>query len=185
MHFAFWCALKSPLLLGNDIVHMDPTTLGIVSNADALSVSQDAARASVRRVRVSPPRNATLGATPWDAVAVVARCNATKPTQTWRWVGGGPSVNASLTTTDVNGTTYCLLSSPSREAYVGSSNATACAEAAAEWAVLPFHGPPGSGANFTSESQRGHSPSRTTCVCSFRRWMLASDFHCGSLRLPV
>lgn len=151
MHFAFWCALKSPLLLGNDVAHMDPATFGVVSNSDALRVSQDALRAAVRRVRVAQPRNTTLGATPWDAVAVVARCDASRPTQTWRWLGGGAGRNVSLTTADADGTEYCLLSSPSREAYVGSSNVTACGEAAAEWAVLPFRGPPGSSANYTSE----------------------------------
>ena len=41
MHFAFWCALKSPLLLGNDVAHMDSLTLSVVSNTDALNVSQE------------------------------------------------------------------------------------------------------------------------------------------------
>ena len=136
MHFSFWCALKSPLLLGNDLSRADAATLAVVGNADALRVSQDAARAAVRRLHVAPPRDGRLGATPWDAVAVVARCNATRPTQRWRWAGGAPGVNASLTTTDGANLTFCLASAPSRENFVGSTNATLCA--AARWAVLPL-----------------------------------------------
>lgn len=147
MHFAFWCALKSPLLLGNDLARADAATLAVVGNADALRVSQDPARAAVRRLRVAPPRDARLGATPWDAVAVVARCDAARPTQSWRWAGGAApgGANATLTTTDAAGTTFCLAPAPSRENYVGSTNATLCATAL--WAVLPFNG--SGGADFT------------------------------------
>ena len=154
MHFSFWAGLKSPLLLGNDLTRMDAATLAVVSNADALRVSQDALRAAVRRLRVAPPRNATLGATPWDAVAVVALCDPNRPTQKWKWPGGA-GVNATLTTADAGKTPFCLVSAPSKESYVGSSNATLCSDAGlATWAVAPFNG---SGENYTI-IQSPHGP---------------------------
>jgi hypothetical protein len=140
MHFAFWCALKSPLLLGKDLALMDADTLGVVANADAIRVSQDSLRAAVRRLGVAPPHNTTLGATPWDAIAVVARCDPARPTQKWRWAGGAGGANATLTTVDGANTTFCLLPAPSRENFVGSKNATLCGDAGlAQWAVLPFN----------------------------------------------
>ena len=138
---------------------MDAATLGVVSNADAIRVSQDPARAAVRRLGVAPPRNTTLGATPWDAIGVVARCDPARPTQTWHWAGGVAGVNATLTTVDSTNTTFCLVAAPSRENYVGSSNATLCGDAGlAHWAVMPFNGSAqGSGANYTVV-QAPHGP---------------------------
>ncbi|OAQ78506.1 alpha-galactosidase [Purpureocillium lilacinum] len=40
-HFAMWAALKSPLLLGNDLRVMDATTLSIVNNPAIIAISQD------------------------------------------------------------------------------------------------------------------------------------------------
>ena len=36
-----WCALKSPLLLGNDLTNMSATTLGIVGHSPLLAINQD------------------------------------------------------------------------------------------------------------------------------------------------
>ena len=36
-----WCALKSPLLLGNDLSNMTQTTLAILGNTHLLAVNQD------------------------------------------------------------------------------------------------------------------------------------------------
>ena len=38
---ALWCAIKSPLLLGNDLTNMSAGTLATVGNAALLAVNQD------------------------------------------------------------------------------------------------------------------------------------------------
>jgi alpha-galactosidase len=45
-----WCALKSPLLLGNDLAAMSARTLALVGNAGMLSVSQDPLGIAAHRV---------------------------------------------------------------------------------------------------------------------------------------
>ncbi|KAJ3058407.1 hypothetical protein HDU98_005481, partial [Podochytrium sp. JEL0797] len=40
-HFSIWAALKSPLLLGNDITRMDQATFEIINNKDVIAVNQD------------------------------------------------------------------------------------------------------------------------------------------------
>ena len=38
--FSLWCALKSPLLLGNDLTNMSQATLDIVGNANMIAINQ-------------------------------------------------------------------------------------------------------------------------------------------------
>lgn len=45
-----WAALKSPLLLGNDLRKMTPTTLSIINNPAIIAISQDPRGKSVQRV---------------------------------------------------------------------------------------------------------------------------------------
>lgn len=40
-HFALWCMFASPLMLGNDIRHMDEETLKILTNKDLIRINQD------------------------------------------------------------------------------------------------------------------------------------------------
>ena len=40
-HMSFWCLLKSPLILGNDLSAMSSATLEILSNREALSLNKD------------------------------------------------------------------------------------------------------------------------------------------------
>ncbi|KAJ6442209.1 alpha-galactosidase [Purpureocillium lavendulum] len=49
-HFAMWAALKSPLLLGNDLRKMDATTLSIINNPAIIAVSQDPKGRSAIRI---------------------------------------------------------------------------------------------------------------------------------------
>jgi Alpha galactosidase C-terminal beta sandwich domain/Ricin-type beta-trefoil lectin domain len=58
------------------------TTLDILKNPDALSVSEDPLGIQGRRVAVFTSVNNTLSA-PWDANAVIGLCDAGKPTQNW------------------------------------------------------------------------------------------------------
>jgi len=45
-----WCILAAPLLAGNDLTHMSPTTLALLTNADVIAVDQDSAGVQGHRV---------------------------------------------------------------------------------------------------------------------------------------
>jgi alpha-galactosidase len=40
-HFSMWAMLAAPLLAGNDLTHMDPDVLKILTNRDVISIDQD------------------------------------------------------------------------------------------------------------------------------------------------
>lgn len=40
-HFSLWCMLAAPLMAGNDLQHMDVSTLEILTNRDAIRLNQD------------------------------------------------------------------------------------------------------------------------------------------------
>jgi alpha-galactosidase len=40
-HFSLWAALKSPLILGNDVANMTAETASILTNAEIIAVNQD------------------------------------------------------------------------------------------------------------------------------------------------
>lgn len=40
-HMSLWCLLAGPLLLGCDLQHLDPFTLGLVTNDEVLEINQD------------------------------------------------------------------------------------------------------------------------------------------------
>ncbi|KAJ4462381.1 putative Alpha-galactosidase 2 [Paratrimastix pyriformis] len=42
VHFMLWCLMKSPLLLGCDVTHMDNFTHSLVTNPELIAVNQDA-----------------------------------------------------------------------------------------------------------------------------------------------
>ncbi|KAI9359301.1 alpha-galactosidase [Zopfochytrium polystomum] len=52
-HFSVWAALKSPLLLGNDVTKMTPEDFAIISNPEVIAISQDALGAPVLRVQAA------------------------------------------------------------------------------------------------------------------------------------
>ncbi len=41
MHMSLWCLLAAPLITGNDLTHMTPETLAILTNPDVIAVDQD------------------------------------------------------------------------------------------------------------------------------------------------
>ncbi len=49
-HFALWAALKSPLMLGNDLRIMEPKALSIINNPAIIALSQDPHGRSATRV---------------------------------------------------------------------------------------------------------------------------------------
>lgn len=52
-HFSMWAALKSPLLLGNDIRKLDAATLSIINNPAIIAISQDPRGKAAHRVAVN------------------------------------------------------------------------------------------------------------------------------------
>jgi alpha-galactosidase len=50
MHMTMWCLLAAPLLLGNDLAHMNPATLAILANPEVIAVDQDSLGTQARRV---------------------------------------------------------------------------------------------------------------------------------------
>ncbi|OTA04865.1 GH27 alpha-galactosidase [Trichoderma parareesei] len=49
-HFSMWAALKSPLLLGNDLRIMTPSTLTIITNPAIIALNQDPRGRAVQRI---------------------------------------------------------------------------------------------------------------------------------------
>lgn len=78
-----WCIMKAPLLMGNDIPNMSPATLSVLSNAEAIAISQDALGVQARRVAVQTPKNTSLTTSAFDNIAVIGKCSADEPTQQW------------------------------------------------------------------------------------------------------
>lgn len=40
-HFSLWCFIKSPLLIGNDIINMSPDTFNILTRSEVIAINQD------------------------------------------------------------------------------------------------------------------------------------------------
>lgn len=49
-HFAFWCMLSAPLILGNDPRHMSRATLDILLASEIVALNQDALGKQARKV---------------------------------------------------------------------------------------------------------------------------------------
>ena len=81
-HLSMWCLLKSPILLGNDFAKMSNATLGVLSNQEALEISQDPWGVQARRVSsISPPHPTHRK----DNLVNLAPCNASDPLQRWQY----------------------------------------------------------------------------------------------------
>ena len=84
-HFTQWTIMKAPLIMGNNVSAIQPQTLAVLTNPDAIRVSQDPWGNQARRVAVLKPANSNLTAALADNNGVIAACDATRPTQTWFW----------------------------------------------------------------------------------------------------
>ena len=92
-----------PLLLGNNIPEMDKVALGVVTNKDAIAISQDSLGVQAQRVWTDTSAPSGPLDTRASALAVAARCDASRATQTWTH-----STNGALMMTDVNGVDWCV-----------------------------------------------------------------------------
>ncbi len=50
-HFALWCALKSPLIIGCDLNNISNQALEILGNEELIAVNQDKLGISARRLK--------------------------------------------------------------------------------------------------------------------------------------
>jgi hypothetical protein len=92
-HFTMWCALKSVMLLGNDLSIMSPAVLSVLSNKEAISVSQDALGVQARRVVSMTPPGSNEYDIAEDNLANVAPCAEDNPLQRW-WYRDAHSSNS-------------------------------------------------------------------------------------------
>jgi alpha-galactosidase len=54
-HFSLWAMLAAPLLAGNDLTHMSPETVALLSNREIIAIDQDKAGRQGDRVRAEGP----------------------------------------------------------------------------------------------------------------------------------
>jgi alpha-galactosidase len=54
-HISLWCLLSAPLILGCDLTHLDPFTLGLLTNDEVLAIDQDELGAQAVRVGTDGP----------------------------------------------------------------------------------------------------------------------------------
>jgi hypothetical protein len=95
--------MKAPLILGNDIPAASNATMGVLLNAEAVAVNQDALGVQAQRVSQAPNPAAPAALPHGHAAAVIARCDAAAPSQRWALREGGL-----LATRDAGGLEHCL-----------------------------------------------------------------------------
>ncbi|KAL3425744.1 glycoside hydrolase family 27 protein [Phlyctema vagabunda] len=65
-HFSLWAAVKSPLIMGNDIRKISPADLAILSNAAVIAVNQDPLGNSAARRYIHPAAGSDFTAQVWS-----------------------------------------------------------------------------------------------------------------------
>ena len=55
-HFSLWCLLAAPLMAGNDVRHMTPEILAVMTDREAIAIDQDPAGKEGWRFRAEPGR---------------------------------------------------------------------------------------------------------------------------------
>lgn len=103
IHYTQWCIMKAPLILGNDIPAASNATMGVLLNAEAVAVNQDALGVQAQRVSQAANAAAPAALPHGHAAAVIGRCDAAAPTQRWELREGGL-----LATRDAGGAEHCL-----------------------------------------------------------------------------
>lgn len=99
-----WCALKSPLLLGNDLSNMTQTTLDIIGNNDLLAINQDPLGKAALRVSNTTTTQVWAGPLSNDeAVLVLLNTgdDATNVESSWAMLAAAKPQCESLTATDL------------------------------------------------------------------------------------
>ncbi|KAH8556630.1 alpha-galactosidase [Umbelopsis sp. PMI_123] len=100
LHYTMWAALKSPLLLGNDVTNMTAQTKEIIMNDEVIAVNQDSSYSPAVRMWVKGDQQMFSGSLANNTQVVIllnAGDKATKMTATWDdiWFYSLPNVDSS------------------------------------------------------------------------------------------
>lgn len=100
LHYTMWAALKSPLLLGNDVTNMTSETKEIIMNKEVIAVNQDSEYSPAVRMWVKGDQQMFSGNLANNTQVVIllnAGDKAAKMTATWDdiWFYSQPNVDAS------------------------------------------------------------------------------------------
>ncbi|KAI8583120.1 hypothetical protein K450DRAFT_277607 [Umbelopsis ramanniana AG] len=100
LHYTMWAALKSPLLLGNDVTNMTSETKEIIMNKEVIAVNQDSSYSPAVRMWVKGDQQMFSGNLANNTQVVIllnAGDKAAKMTATWDdiWFYSQPHVDAS------------------------------------------------------------------------------------------
>jgi len=60
-HFALWCVMQSPLMIGCDVRNMTPATLAALTNRELIRIDQDEEARPVYQISGGSPENLLLG----------------------------------------------------------------------------------------------------------------------------
>jgi alpha-galactosidase len=90
LHITMWCLLSSPLLIGCDMSQMDPFTIALLSNDEALAINQDSLGKPAGRVALDDTKEVWARKLA-DGTLAVGLINAgtetTKVTASWKDLG--------------------------------------------------------------------------------------------------
>nr|3A5V_A Chain A, Alpha-galactosidase [Umbelopsis vinacea] len=100
VHYTIWAALKSPLILGNDVTNITNTTKEIIMNKEVIAVNQDSSFSPANRIWVKGDQQLFSGNLANNTQVVIllnAGDSAAKMTATWDdiWVYNLPNVDSS------------------------------------------------------------------------------------------
>ncbi len=98
-HFSFWCLLAAPLMAGNDLRNMTPTTKEILTNKEVIAVDQDPLGMQGRKVADGGATEVWMKPLSGAARAVILfnRGNVVSPmTVAWEQIGLAPGVEANV-----------------------------------------------------------------------------------------
>lgn len=100
-HFSLWCLMKAPLLIGCDVTNMSPDTLRILTNQDAIDISQDPLGEQGYKVKSDGILEVWAGnvtqPSAGSAVILLNRGNVTADvTAYWSDIGINPDVEAEV-----------------------------------------------------------------------------------------
>ena len=185
VHFTMHAILKSPLLLGNDVGAADAATLGVLGNREAIAINQDALGVQARRVRVEAPATAALSsAMPGGANAVYARCDASRPTQSWTFTRTGPTDRTHLYVVPCNASDAWQKWSVESPTGLRNAGADACIDsrAGADPAGVAACTPGAAQQAWTLDAPTGHLVNGRTCLDIYD--FMGPDVELGGCKAP-
>lgn len=78
-HMSLWCILAAPLFAGNDLLKMDKTTLGLLTNPEVIAIDQDSAGVQGHRAWQEGPKEIWIKPLADGSTAVAVFNTQTRP----------------------------------------------------------------------------------------------------------